>query len=89
MWQQSLEFKKIESDDRTKCITFYSILKPEIIINESDTDDVFASIHSTIISNIHKSLGKGLDWIIDLVISHTKNNSKYNRVSGSSYIKRI
>ena len=30
----------------------------ETIINESDTDDVFQLINSTVISNIQKSLGK-------------------------------
>ena len=30
----------------------YSNLKAEIIINEGDINDVFESIHSTIISNI-------------------------------------
>ena len=33
-----LEFKKIESDDETKCDTFYLKSKAEIIINESETD---------------------------------------------------
>ena len=36
--------------------TFYS--NAEIIINQSDIDDVFESIYTTIISNIQKSLGK-------------------------------
>ena len=34
-----LEFKKIESEDKTKFDTFYLNSKAEIIINESDTDD--------------------------------------------------
>ena len=54
-----LVFKKIESDDKTKYDTVYSNSKAETIINESDIDDVFQSIYTTIISNIHKSLGKG------------------------------
>ena len=33
--------------------------KIEIIINESDTEDVIQSIYITIITNIQKSLGKG------------------------------
>ena len=53
-----LEFKKIESDDKTKYDTFYSHSKAETIINESDIDDVFESIYNTIISNIQISLGK-------------------------------
>ena len=42
-----LEFKKIESDDRTECSTFYSNSKSETIINKSDIDDVFESIDIT------------------------------------------
>ena len=36
-----LVFKKIEIDDKTKYDTFYSNSKAEIIITESDFDDVF------------------------------------------------
>ena len=36
---------------------------------------------------MQKSLGKGSGWIIDSVIDHTINISKYNYLSGSSYIK--
>ena len=64
----TLEFKKIQSDDKTLYSTFYSTSKAETIINESDTDDVFESICSTITSNIQKSLGQGSVWIIDSVI---------------------
>ena len=64
----ALVLKKIESDDKTKYYTLYSISKAEILINESNTDDVFESIYTTIISNIGKSLGKGSSWIIDSVI---------------------
>ena len=53
-----LEFKKIESDDKIKCNTFCLNSKAETIINESDMDDVFESIYTTIISRIHQSLGK-------------------------------
>ena len=82
-----LVFKKIESKDKTKFDNFYSSSKAEIIINESDIDDVFESIYSTIISNIQKSLGKGSGWIIDSVIDHTISISKYNPLAGNSYIK--
>ena len=44
-----LMFEKIETDDRTKYDTFYSHSKAETIINESDIDDVFESIYTTII----------------------------------------
>ena len=53
-------FKKIESEDKTKYNTFYSHTKAETIINESDIANVFKLIYTTIISNIRKSLGKGL-----------------------------
>ena len=82
-----LEFKKIESDDETKYSAFYSNTKAEIIIKESDTDDVFESIYITIISNIQKSLRKGSGWITDSVIDHNINISKYNPLAGSSYIE--
>ena len=71
----------------TKYDIFYSSSKAEVIINESDIDDVFQSIYTTVIISIQKSLGKGSDWIIDSVIDHTISISKYNSLSGSSYIK--
>ena len=36
-----LVFKKIESEEKTKCDNFHSSSKVEIIINESDVDDMF------------------------------------------------
>ena len=81
-----LVFKKIESEDKTKYDNIYSNPKSEIIINESDID-VFQSIYTTIITNIHKYLGKGSGWITDLVIDHTISISMYNPLVGSSYIK--
>ena len=83
----ALVFKKIESEDKTKYDTFYSISKPEIIINESGIDDVFKSIYSTIIKKIQGPLGKGAGWIIDSVIDHTIKISNYNSLDRSSYIK--
>ena len=44
-----LVFKNIESEDKTKYNTLYLNSKAEIIINESDIDDVFESIYTTII----------------------------------------
>ena len=76
----ALVFKKIESEDKTKCDT-------EIITNESDIDDVFQSIYTPIMTNIQKSLGKGLGWIIDSVIDHNIGISKYNPLAGSSHSK--
>ena len=81
-----LVLKKIKSEDKTKSDTFYSNSKAEIIINKYDIDDVFKSIYITVITNIEKSLGKGSGWIIDSVIDHTISISKYNSLTGSSYI---
>ena len=58
-----LVFKKVESEDKTKYGTFYSNSKAEIIVNESDINDMFKSIYTTFISNIQKSLGKDSGWI--------------------------
>ena len=44
-------------------------------------------MYTTIITNIHKSLLKGLGWIIDSIIDHTISISKDNPLAGSSYIK--
>ena len=60
--------------------------KKEIIINESDTGNVFKSIYTAIIANVHKSLGKGSRWIYS-VIDHSINISKCNPLAGSRYIK--
>ena len=68
-----LEFENIEKDDKTKYDSYYSQSKAETIINESDIDDIFESIYTTILSNIQKSLRKGSDWIIDSVIEHNIN----------------
>ena len=75
-----LVFKKIKSKDKIKYDNIYSNSKAEIIINESDIDDVFESIHITTISNIQKFSGKGSGWIIDLVIDDTNNISKYDNI---------
>ena len=66
-----LVFQKIESQDKTNYDNFYSSSKAEIVINESDIDDMFKSIYTTIITSIQKSLRKGSGWIIDPVIDHT------------------
>ena len=47
-----LMFKKIENEDKTKYDNFYPNSKAEIIINESDIDDVFQSIYTTIRTKI-------------------------------------
>ena len=56
-----LEFRKIERDDETKYSSLYLSSKAETVINDSDVDDVFASVYSTIMSNIQKSLEKA--WV--------------------------
>ena len=61
---------------------FIHTQKTETIIIESDNDDVFKSIYTTIISNIQKSLGKVSGRIIDSVIDHTIGISKYNLLAG-------
>ena len=79
--------KKIESEDKTNYDTFYSNSKSEIIINESDIDDVFESIYTTIILKIQKSLGKDSGWIIDLVIDHNISIWKNNPLSWKQLYK--
>ena len=44
-----LVFKKMESENKTKYDTFYSHSKAETVTDESDIDDVFQSIYTTII----------------------------------------
>ena len=71
----------MEKNDNTKYSIFYTNLKAEIIINESDIDDVFKSICSTIISNIQKSLRRGSGWVTDSVIDWNINGSSYSKLS--------
>ena len=54
-----LEFKKIESDGKTKYMTFCSNSDTETFINKCDIDDKIESVYSTIISNIKHYLGVG------------------------------
>ena len=82
-----LVFKKIENEDRTRYKNFYLSSNADIVINESDIDNVFQSIYTAIITNIQKSLGKGSDGIFDSVIDHTISILKYNPLAGSSYIQ--
>ena len=78
-------FKKIESDNAAKYTTFYSNSKAETIIYESKIDDVFESIYTAVISNIKKYLRKGPCYIIDSVVNHSINISKYNLTVISNY----
>ena len=85
-----LEFKKIESDDETKYTIFYSNSKSETISSESDIDDVFEWIYTTVVSSIQKSLRKDSSWIIDSVIDNITFISRRHLLalsSLSSYIK--
>ena len=82
-----LVFKRMESEDKTKFDNFYSNSKAEIIINETDIENVFKSIYTTIITNIENFLGKDSGWPIDSVIDCTISISKYNPSARSSYIK--
>ena len=83
----TLVFKKIENEDKTKCGTFYSHSKAELILNKSNINDLFKSVYTYVISNIEKPLRKGLDWIIDSVIDHSISILKYNPLAGSIYQK--
>ena len=47
-----LVFKKVECEDKTTYDNFYSNSNKEVIIYDSDIDDVFNSIYYTIITNI-------------------------------------
>ena len=64
--------------------------KAETIINESDINDVFKSIYSTIISNIKKSPENASGWITDsVIIIIIIVISDYYFLAGSSYIKLL
>ena len=54
-----LMFKKIESEDKTNYNNLNSSSKAQTIINESDIDDVFQSVYTTILTNIQKSSVRG------------------------------
>ena len=83
----ALEFKQIENNHKAKYDIFYLNSKAETIINQNDIDGVFESVYTTIISNIQKSIRKGLGWIVDSVIDHSIDISKGKPIAGSSYIK--
>ena len=51
-----LVFKKIESEDKTEYDNFYSSSRAEIIINESEIDDVFQSNYTTNITKIFRKM---------------------------------
>ena len=78
----ALVFKKMESDDKIEYDTFHLNLQANININESDIDDVFESIYTTITWNIQKFLGRGSGLIIDNI-----SISKCNPSAGVTYIR--
>ena len=80
----ALAFKKTQREAKTEYDNFCSNSKTEILIDESNSDDVFQSIYIAIITNLQNSLGKDSDWIIDSIIDHTVSISKYNLSAGSS-----
>ena len=82
-----LEFNKIENDNGTKYATFYSNSKAKASINESDSENLFQSVYTPIISNMQIYLGKCSGWVIDSVLDHIINISKYSPLACNSYIK--
>ena len=80
-------FKKVESGYKIKYEFFCSNSKAKIMVNESNINNVFESIYTTIISNIQISLLKDSGWIIDSVIDHSMSIWKYNPLARSSYIR--
>ena len=83
----ALEFKQIENNHKAKYDIFYLNSKAETIINQNDIDGVFESVYTIIISNIQKSIRKGLGWIVDSVIDHSIDISNGKPLAGSSYTK--
>ena len=55
-----LVLKEIESENKTKCDTFYSNSKVEIITNESDTDNCGYSYikHIKLLQRLYKIINK-------------------------------
>ena len=80
-----LEFKKTEVDDETKYGIFSLSSKADTVIDESDIN-VFESIYSGAISNIQISVRKNSGFIINSVLDHTINISKYKPLSVYSYM---
>ena len=80
-----LVLENIESEDKTKYYTFCSNSKAEIIINQSDINNVFKSIYTAVIRNVQKILEKGSSLIIDSVIDHNISILRYNPLTGSIY----
>ena len=85
MWQHW--FIKIESDDKTKYDTFFQSQNQKQL---SMKVTVMIYLKQSILQlyETHKiSLVKGSSWIVDSVLDHIINISKYNPLAGSSYIE--
>ena len=61
--------------------------KQKQLLIKIDIDDVFESIHSTIILNIHKFIEQGSGWVTDSVVHHSIHISIYIPSAGGRYIK--
>ena len=81
-----LEFKKMESDDKTIYSTFYSNSKRKQFLMKV-TLMMYLNQCILPLCQTTKSLGQVLGSIIDSVIEHNINVSKYNHLSGRSYIQ--
>ena len=61
--------------------------KVETIIHDSDTDNAFELLYSTIMTKIQKYQAEGSGAITDSVVNENTNISDNNPPSDSSYIK--
>ena len=61
--------------------------KVETIIHDSDTDNAFELLYSTIMTKIQKCHAEGSGAITDSVVNENTNISDNNPPSDSSYIK--
>ena len=82
-----LEFKNIESGNKSKYDNFYLNSKLGAVVNESGNDGVIESIYIIIKLIIQLLVGKDSCWITDSVIDHNSNIWKYNLLPGSIYTK--
>ena len=68
-----LEFKNIESGNKSKYDNFYLNAKLGAVVNESGNDGVIESIYIIIKLIIQLLVGKDSCWITDSVIDHNSN----------------
>lgn len=67
--------------------TFYLNWKVETIIHDSDADNAFELLYSTIMTKIQKCHAEGSSKITDSVVNENTNISDNKTPSDSSYIK--